>query len=103
MAEAEFRTVGRVEEIPPGSIRAFQVDEEEIAIANVGGELFATQQHCLHLRGPLGDGRLEGTTLSCPWHGWQYDVTTGKNEFDHAIQLQTYKVKVEGGEVKIAI
>jgi nitrite reductase (NADH) small subunit len=103
MAEAEFRTVGRVEEIPPGSIRAFQVDEEEIAIANVGGELFATQQHCLHLRGPLGDGRLEGTTLSCPWHGWQYDVTTGKNEFDHAIQLQTYEVKVEDGDVKVAL
>jgi nitrite reductase/ring-hydroxylating ferredoxin subunit len=103
MAEAEFRTIGRVEEIPPGSIRAFQVDEEEIAIANVGGELFATQQHCLHLRGPLGDGRLEGTTLSCPWHGWQYDVTTGKNEFDHAIQLQTYEVKVEDGDVKVAI
>jgi nitrite reductase (NADH) small subunit len=103
MAEAEFRTVGRVEDIPPGSIRAFQVDEEEIAIANVGGEFFATQQHCLHLRGPLGDGRLEGATLSCPWHGWQYDVTTGKNEFDQAIQLQTYEVKVEDGDVKVAI
>ena len=53
--------------------------------------------------GRLGEGRLEGKTLSCPWHGWQYDVTTGKNEFDHAIQLKTFEVKVEGGEVKVAI
>jgi nitrite reductase (NADH) small subunit len=103
MAEAEFRNIGRVEDIPPGMIRPFTVDEQEIAVANVGGEFFATQQHCLHLNGPLGEGRLEGTTLSCPWHGWQYDVTTGKNEFDHAIQLKTFEVKVEGGEIKVAI
>ena len=103
MAEAEFRTVGQVEEIPPGTIKAFQLGEHEIAIANVDGELFATQQHCLHLRGPLGDGHLEGRTLSCPWHGWQYDVTTGKNEFDHALQLETYEVKIEGGDVRVAI
>jgi nitrite reductase (NADH) small subunit len=103
MAEAEFRNVGRVEDIPPGTIRPFTVDEQEIAVANVGGEFFATQQHCLHLNGPLGEGHLEGNTLSCPWHGWQYDVTTGKNEFDHAIQLKTFEVKVEGGEVKVAI
>ena len=103
MAEPEFRKVGRVEDIPPGTIRAVEVDEQEIAIANVGGEFYATQGHCLHLSGPLGEGRLEGKKLSCPWHGWQYDVTTGKNEFDHAIQLKTFEVKVEGGEVKVAI
>jgi nitrite reductase/ring-hydroxylating ferredoxin subunit len=55
------------------------------------------------MSGPLGEGRLEGKKLSCPWHGWQYDVTTGKNEFDHAIHLKTFEVKVEGGEVKVAI
>ncbi len=103
MAEAEFRKVARVEEIPPGTIRAVQAGEEEIAIANVGGEFFATQHHCLHLKGPLGDGRLEGKTLSCPWHGWQYDVRTGRNEFDHAIQLQTFEVRVEDGDVKVAL
>jgi len=103
MAEPEFRKVGRVEDIPPGTIRAVEVDEQEIAIANVGGEFYATQGHCLHLSGPLGEGRLEGKTLSCPWHGWQYDVRTGKNEFDHAIQLQTFEVRVEGDEVKVAI
>jgi 3-phenylpropionate/trans-cinnamate dioxygenase ferredoxin component len=102
VAEAQFRSVARVDEIPPGTIAALQVDGEDIAVANVGGEFFATQGHCLHLQGPLGEGRLEGPVLSCPWHGWQYDVRTGENEFDRAIQLQTYAVKVEDGEVKVS-
>jgi len=101
--EAVFRSVARVDEIPPGTIAALQVDGEDIAVANVGGEFFATQGHCLHLQGPLGEGRLEGPVLSCPWHGWQYDVRTGENEFDRAIQLQTYAVKVEDGEVKVSL
>ena len=103
MAESQFRSVARVNEIPPGTIAALQVDGEDIAVANVGGEFFATQGHCLHLQGPLGEGRLEGPVLSCPWHGWQYDVRTGENEFDRAIQLQTYAVKVEDGEVKVSL
>jgi nitrite reductase (NADH) small subunit len=103
MAEAEFRRAARVEDIPPGTITAVEVDGHAIAIANIDGRFFATQHNCLHLGGPLGEGRLEGKTLSCPWHGWQYDVSSGKNEFDHAIQLQTFDVKVEGGEVKVAV
>jgi nitrite reductase (NADH) small subunit len=101
--EAEFRSVARVEDIPPGTIAAVQVDGEDVAVANVGGEFFVTQGHCLHLQGPLGEGRLEGAVLSCPWHGWQYDVRTGENEFDRAIQLETYEVRVEDGEVKVAL
>jgi nitrite reductase/ring-hydroxylating ferredoxin subunit len=92
-----------VEDIPPGTIAALKVDGEDIAVANVSGEFFATQGHCLHLQGPLGEGQLEGAVLSCPWHGWQYDVRTGENEFDRAIQLETYEVRVENGEVKVAL
>ena len=103
MASREFQTVARVDQVPPGTMLAVEVGEQPIAIANVAGEFFATQGACLHLHGPLGEGRLEGNVLSCPWHGWQYDVRTGKNEFDHAIQLQTFEVLVEDGEVKVAI
>jgi nitrite reductase (NADH) small subunit len=99
---AEFRTVARVDEIPPGTVRSVVVGDEHFALAHVDGEFFATQPRCLHLQGPLGEGRLEGYVLTCPWHGWQYDVRTGENEFDRAIQLQTYEVRVEGDEVKIA-
>ena len=53
--------------------------------------------------GPLGRGKLDGCVVTCPWHGWQYDVRTGENEFDRAIKLETYEVVVEDGEVKVVV
>ena len=80
-----------------------EVDGVEIALAHCNGGFYAVQGHCLHLQGPLGHGRLEGCVLTCPWHGWQYDVRTGQNEFDLAIQLQTYDVQVDDGEVRVRV
>jgi nitrite reductase/ring-hydroxylating ferredoxin subunit len=96
-------TVARVEDVPPGSVRRVQAGDESIALARIGNDFYATQGDCLHLHGPLGEGRLEGHVLSCPWHGWQYDVRTGENEFDRAIQLRTYEVRVEDGEVRVRL
>jgi nitrite reductase/ring-hydroxylating ferredoxin subunit len=98
-----FVTVARVKDVPPGTITHVRAGEEEIAVANVDNEFFATQGHCLHLQGPLGHGELDGPVLSCPWHGWQYDVRNGLNEFDHAIQLRTYEVRVEDGEIQVDV
>jgi nitrite reductase/ring-hydroxylating ferredoxin subunit len=104
MAEAKLVTVARAEEVPPGTVKAVQAGDEPIALANCGGSFYATQGKCLHLEGPLGEGRLEeNCLLRCPWHGWTYDVRTGKSDFDLAIQLQTYEVTVEDGEVRIAV
>ncbi len=98
-----FVKVARVEDVPPGTVMHVRAGEEEIALANVDGEVYALQGHCLHLQGPLGEGRLEDSVLTCPWHGWQYDVKTGLNEFDHAIRLRTYEVRVEDGDVEIEV
>ena len=98
-----FTTVARVDELPPGSLRKVQVGDEEIALAHCDGGFYATQGLCIHLQGPLGDGRLEACVLTCPWHGWQYDVRTGKNEFDHAIQLRTYEARITGDEIQIRV
>jgi nitrite reductase/ring-hydroxylating ferredoxin subunit len=100
---ADFVTVARADELAPGELRRVQAGEEEIALARIGDEFYAVQGACLHLQGPLGDGRLEDHVLTCPWHGWQYDVRTGKNEFDLAIQVRTYDVRVENGEVRVAV
>ena len=97
----EFVTVARVEDVPPGTLRKVELDGEPIALAHVDGRFCATQGKCLHLGGPLGEGHLEGSVVTCPWHGWQYNMCTGLNEFDHAIKLQTYEVRVEGDEVQI--
>ena len=99
----EFVPVARVEDVPPGTILPVRAGDEEIALAHCNGGFYAVQGHCVHLQGPLCEGRLEGHVLSCPWHGWQYDVRTGENEFDRAIVLETYPVEVEDGEVRVAL
>ncbi|CAN5119255.1 non-heme iron oxygenase ferredoxin subunit [soil metagenome] len=101
--EGSFVTVARTEDVGPGSVRAVRAGDEEIALAHCDGGFYAVQQHCLHLQGPLGEGTLEGCVLTCPWHGWQYDVRTGQNEFDLAIQLRTSDVQVEDGEVRVRL
>src|SRR6266567_2162726 len=98
MAEGSFVTVARVDDVPPGTLRTVQANCDEATLAHCDGGIYATQAHCVHLQGPLGEGHLEDCVLTCPWHGWQYDVRTGENEFDLAIQLRTYDVQVEAGE-----
>ena len=103
MAVGRFTAIGRVDEIPPGTARCIEVEERAIAVFNIDGTFYATQNECLHLKGPLAEGQLDGCVVACPWHGWQYDVRTGENEFDRAIQLETYDVVVEDGEVRVAL
>jgi nitrite reductase (NADH) small subunit len=103
MASRQLYTVAKVEEVPAGSARVVRAGERELALYNVAGGFYASQSECLHLKGPLGHGRLDGCVLSCPWHGWQYDVRTGENEFDPALVLETFEVVVEDGEVKVAL
>jgi nitrite reductase (NADH) small subunit len=103
VAVGQLFVVARAENVPPGTSRVVQAGERELALFNVDGVFYATQAECLHLKGPLGHGRLECRVVSCPWHGWQYDVTTGENEFDRALALETFEVVVEDGEVKVAV
>jgi nitrite reductase (NADH) small subunit len=104
MANGNFVTVARLEDVPPGTVAAVEAGDEKIALANVDGELYALQGVCLHLKGPLGEGKVDANHyLTCPWHGWKYHVATGKNDFDLAIQARTYEVRVESGDVQVAV
>jgi nitrite reductase/ring-hydroxylating ferredoxin subunit len=103
MAATEFVTVARADEIEPGTVHTVHVGETPVALSRVGDDFFACQQACLHMEGPLGHGHLREHVLSCPWHGWQYDVRNGENEFDRAIRLETYEVRVEDGDVQVAV
>ena len=101
MSEGAFVPVARLEELPPGTLKGVRAGEDDIALAHCNSGIYAVQAHCIHLQGPLAEGHLEGCVLTCPWHGWQYDVRTGKNEFDLAIKLQTYDVQIENGEIRV--
>lgn len=98
-----FVTVAGVEDLRDGELLPVSAGEVELALARVDGQVYALQGHCEHLQGPLGHGELDGCVLSCPWHGWQYDVRTGENEFDRAIVLETYEVQVADGEIRVAV
>jgi nitrite reductase/ring-hydroxylating ferredoxin subunit len=103
MPVGQAHVVAKVEDLPPGSARVVEIGEQEIAVYHCDDGFHATQAHCLHLGGPLARGKLNGCVVTCPWHGWQYDVRTGENEFDRAIVLATYEVVVEDGEVKVVV
>jgi nitrite reductase (NADH) small subunit len=98
-----FLRAAKKDEVPTGSIREFQLDGKAIAVANVAGKLFAINNVCLHRGGPLGQGELDRQIVTCPWHGWQYDVTTGKLVTNPAVGVETYPVEVRGDDIFIDI
>lgn len=89
----------KVSELAPGSIREVKFGSTVVALANVGGSFYAINNTCLHRGGPLGEGTLEGKVVTCPWHGWQYDVTTGKTTMNPNTGVACYPTEVRGDEV----
>lgn len=100
---SEFVTVAKLSELDPGIAKAVEVNGKAIAVFNVNGKIFATDNTCLHQGGPLGEGMLEGNVVTCPWHMWQYNVCTGENLEDSLLKLETYPVQVEGDDIKVAV
>jgi len=94
-----FLRTARRDEVPPGTIREFQVDGKNLAISNVGGKLYAIHNTCLHRGGPLGQGELAGETVTCPWHGWQFNVVSGKSSVNPAVGVACFPVEVRGEDI----
>ena len=99
---AEF-VVANADEIPAGTGKTVFAGEKAIALFNVSGKFYALDNTCPHRGGPLGEGELDGCILTCPWHGWQFDVTTG--ESTSGTQATTYKVSVnqKTKEIKVFV
>lgn len=98
-----FLRAAKKAEVPAGTIREFQLDGKTVAVANVGGKLFAINNVCLHRGGPLGQGELDGQIVTCPWHGWRYDVTNGKLVTNPAVGVETYPIEVRGDDIFVDI
>jgi len=99
----EFKKVAERSEIPEGEARAIEVDGKRVAVFNVGGAFYAIDDSCPHQGGPLSEGELDGTIVTCPWHAWMYDVSTGVNTDDETCTVQKYDVKVEGASILLAL
>lgn len=79
-----------------------EVDGKEIALFNCDGNFYAIDDTCLHRGGPLSEGSLEDKVVSCPWHGWQYDVASGACLTNPSVSQNKYQVKVEGNDILIS-
>jgi len=99
---SDFVSVARVNDIPPGEGRTVQVGGKNIALFNVEGTFYAVDDTCLHRGGPLGEGELTGHLVTCPWHGWKYDVRTGISITNPAAKVNCYETKVEGEDLSIS-
>jgi nitrite reductase/ring-hydroxylating ferredoxin subunit len=102
---AELVRVAAADEIPPGTLKAVEVDGRPICIANADGELYAVRDNCSHRDFPLSEGTLHGgATIECAWHGARFDLKTGRAIRLPAIKaVQTYEVVVVDGEVFVRI
>ena len=100
---AVLTKVAKKADIPPGTGKVVETGGKTIAVFNCDGTFYATNNTCVHRGGPLGEGSLSGTTVTCPWHGWEYDVTSGECTADHSVKVQTFDVKVEGDDLLVSI
>jgi nitrite reductase/ring-hydroxylating ferredoxin subunit len=113
--------VGRLDEFPEGTRQIFRHGRLEIGVFRIDGRFYALPNICAHQNGPLCQGQLTGTLIAsaetqwrpawvqegkilvCPWHGLEYDVTTGQCVAHPKIRLRQYRVRVEGAHVVISL
>ncbi len=92
--------IASVNEIPEGKGIVIQVESgKEMALFKINGEIFALDNLCPHMGGPLGEGELEGACLTCPWHGWQFDVRSGTCENMPGDDATKIEIVVKNDEV----
>jgi nitrite reductase/ring-hydroxylating ferredoxin subunit len=101
---AEFVKVAKTDEVPNGQAKLVEVSGNEIAIFNVGGSYHAIDNTCTHVGGPLCEGEIVGTEVTCPWHGAVFDVTSGQVLGPPAPQpVAHYNVRVEGSDIEVEV
>jgi 3-phenylpropionate/trans-cinnamate dioxygenase ferredoxin subunit len=102
--EMGFLKAAKVSEIPPGRSKVVEVGDEEVAVCNVDGKIYAIANVCTHDDGPLGDGYLMGDEIECPRHGARFNVRTGAVKTLPAIvPVPVFEVKVDGDDILVDV
>ena len=83
--------------------KEFICGDKEICIANLNGSYSAIDNICLHQGGPLGQGTIENGKVVCPWHGWEWDPTTGEAAHNPRAKVAVYPLKIEDGDVLVEL
>ena len=95
--------VGAVDDFVPGEGRVVDAGGQSLAVFNVEGRYFVLDNRCMHRGGPLGEGDLDGAIVTCPWHAWRWDVTTGANVNNPAVKVAWFPVTIEDGAVFVDV
>ena len=96
-----FIKVGSLSSLPPDSVTEVMIGDDAYAICNHAGQLHALWGICPHAGGPIGQGTLQDNSIVCPWHEWAYNCQTGENDYDPAVKLDKFAIKVEGDDILI--
>jgi nitrite reductase (NADH) small subunit/3-phenylpropionate/trans-cinnamate dioxygenase ferredoxin subunit len=103
--EQRYITVAKLADIDPGKCLSLELKDIGLALFNVDGEIYALDNTCPHAGGPLGEGTLEHEVITCPWHGWKFNVRTGqrlKNP-SQGWTVFRYKVRVVDGAIQVLV
>jgi 3-phenylpropionate/trans-cinnamate dioxygenase ferredoxin component len=99
-----FVKVARKSELPENDGTYVEVEGKGIALFNLGGEIYALDNACTHVGGPLSQGRVEEGEVECPWHGSRFDIRTGEvRMFPAREDVATYEVRVTGNDVEVEV
>jgi nitrite reductase/ring-hydroxylating ferredoxin subunit len=98
-----FVKVAKVSDLNADPLIEVMVGDDAYALCKVDGEIHALNGICPHQGGPLGQGMLNGSSIMCPWHAWEFDCRTGKSSDEPDEAVATYPVKIEGEDILIDI
>lgn len=99
---SEFIKVAAKSEIPVGTGKKVEVNGKEVAIFNCDGAFYAIDEICAHRGGPLSEGELSGLEVTCPWHGWRFNVANGTSPMTPTAKVNCYTLKIEGDGIYIS-
>ena len=98
----EFVFAAKTGDISASRGKTITLGDKKIALFNIDGAFYAIDDSCLHRGGPLGDGELEGCVVTCPWHGWKFDVRSGEMTMNPAARVNCYPTRVDAGDVQVS-
>ena len=99
----ELVKVAKKSEIPEDTGKLIEVSGQPVALFRIGDDVYAISAICPHQGGPLDEGGLNDGIVTCPWHGWDFNVKTGACTFNSAIRVPVYKVKQKGEDVYVEV
>ncbi len=95
--------VGPVSELRPGSVRVVTDGDRQVAVFSTAEGLYALDSACAHKRGPLGEGWVDRGVVTCPWHWWRYELSTGRRLGSETIAVSTHPVTIRDGMVVVEV